>query len=302
MSPRRTPRGALWLVGWLGVGCATPPPVSQFPSADAALGRLHEGQSCSRTVEGEATVDYFGEEGRIRAKALFVVARPSRLRVDVLSPFGTTLSTFTADGSGFALLDVGGRAFHSGDASPCNLARFLRVPVPGHALAGLLAGDAPVLVHAPGAARIRWEAGAYTIDIEGSVPGTSERLRLGVHPEDHDRAWAAQRLRLLEASVTKRGVELYGAELGHHAPAGMAGPRVDPDGLEPDLPPSGPACRAELPRTLRIRSEATAQDLLLTHDSVVHNPPFEPAVFRQSPPGGVRRFTERCEGGAPGAR
>ena len=67
----------------------------------------------------------------------------------------------------------------------------------------------------------------------------------------------------------------------------MSGPRVDPDGLDPPVPPSGPSCQAEVPGRLRLQVPDGDQDVILENVDVSHNPPLAANVFHQAPPGGV---------------
>jgi outer membrane lipoprotein-sorting protein len=283
----------LVLSGLALVACTRAAPASRFPTAEDAIARMRATYACSRGVQGESKVDYFGEQGRVRGSALFVTSRPEQLRIDVFSPFGVTLSTLTSDGRDFALLDVGAKQFFFGPASECNVARFLRVPVPPAALVAMLAGEAPVLVHGPRDASIAWESGAYVVSVR-SRHGATEQIRLEPTSDDWARPWSEQRVRVREVRVVQQGIELYRAELDGFAVARTAARRVDPDGIEPDVPPSGPACDAEVPRRIHIVSEASAQDVLLTHEEVSHNPPLQPGTFVQTPPGGVKLHASMC--------
>ncbi|HEY0467906.1 MAG TPA: hypothetical protein VGC79_27085, partial [Polyangiaceae bacterium] len=85
MAKRRL---ALALLSTLSFSCASPPPASQFPNAQAALDRMRATTSCSRALTSDAKIDYFGKAGRIRASLLYVVAVPDKLRLDVVSPSG----------------------------------------------------------------------------------------------------------------------------------------------------------------------------------------------------------------------
>ena len=250
---------------------------------------------CSRGVRGESKVDYFGERGRVRASALFVTARPDRLRIDVFSPFGVNLSTLTSDGRDFALLDLHAKQFFRGPASECNVSRFLRVPVPPFALVALLDGEAPVLVHRPEDATLDWNAGCVLdSDPEPLRRGGRHSARARAR-DDWNRPWSEQRVRVREVRVVQQGIELYRAQLDDFAAAHTAPPRVDPDGIDPDVPPSGPACAAEVAHRIHIRSEASGQDVVLEHHDVSHNPPVFSGLFRQSPPGGTRVRDSICE-------
>ena len=274
------------LLAALAVGCASPPPASQFPNAQAALDRMRATTSCSRALTSDAKIDYFGEAGRIRGSLLYVVAVPDKLRLDVVSPFGATVSTVTSDGHDFALFDLRQKQFLRGPANACNLGRFTHVPVPPAALVQLLRGEAPVLVHAPSAATIAWESGEYVVRIQ-STRDASEEIHLQPLAQDYSLPFSAQRVRVTEVRVAQQGIELYRAQLVGHRAAKMSGPRVDPDGLDPPVPPSGPVCQAEVPGRLRLQVPDGDQDVILENVDVSHNPPLSAQLFQQSPPGGV---------------
>ncbi len=275
-----------WVSALLALGCAAPPPASQFPSAQAALDRMRATTSCSRALTSDAKLDYFGPQGRIRGSLLYVVAVPDKLRLDIVSPFGATVSTLTSDGKNFALFDLRQKQFLRGPANSCNLARFTHVPIPPAALVQLLRGEAPVLVHTETAATIAWQSGEYVVRIE-STHGATEEIHLQPLQQDYSLPYAAQRVRVTEVRVVQQGVELYRAQLVGHRAAKMSGERKDPDGLDPPVPPSGPSCQSEVPGRLRLQVPDSDQDVILENVDVSHNPPLDSKVFEQSPPGGV---------------
>src|SRR4029078_5743213 len=90
-------------------------------------------------------------------------------------------------------------------------------------------------------------------------------ILLGVPPEDFDKPWKEQRLRVTQVRVNQRGSDLYQAEMGTHEPAHTAGPRVDPDGREEPIAPSGGACDAELPLSIRMRVPNTQEDVIFQY-------------------------------------
>jgi hypothetical protein len=294
-AARETNSGApSWALGVVCVlGCAHPPP-SQFPNAEAALARLHATTACSRGVSVEAKLDYNGSAGRVRADILYITAVPERVRFDVTSPFGATLSTLAANQGSFSFADLRQRQFIYGPANACNLARFTRVPLAPHALGDLLRGDAPILVHRPEAASIAWEGSRYVIKIAGER-GSTELLELEPWPEDFERPYGQQRVRVLAVSVEQLGVPLYAIELDDHAEFHTAPPRVDPDGLEPPIPPSGPACSMHLARRIHFQVPDGDHDLVLAVNSAVLNPPLVPSVFAPERPKGLRSVYSPCE-------
>jgi hypothetical protein len=274
-------------------GCCRSAPPSRFPTADDALARMHDTYACSRGVQGEAKIDYFGKEGRVRGNVLYMAMLPDQLRFDVFSPFGAIISTLTSDGRDFALYDLRNKQYLYGPASTCNVARFTQVPVPPFALAQLLRGEAPVLVHEAPQASIDWGCGEYVVQIDSKYQA-HEEIHLEPVPDDWNRPWREQRVRVREVQVSQQGIELYRASLEDHQPGHTAKPRVDPDGIDPDVPPSGPVCSAEVPRRVRLEVPGTDQDLILIDKDVAHNPPIVEGVFRQSPPGGVTVSHASC--------
>ncbi len=285
---------ALWAACGL-VGCGVAPPRSQFPTADAALGRMKASYACVNGVQGAAKIDVFAAQGRVRGDLYLFAVNPDRVRFEVVSPFGLSLYTLTSDGRRFALADAKDKQFLHGPAKACNLARLTRVPVPGHALVSLLRGEAPVLMHEAADASIAWDRGGfYRVLVRGKHDALQE-VRLEVRPDDWDRPFAEQRLRVVNVAIEQRGVSLYDAALAHHEVAHTAPPRVDEDGVDPAVPPSGGPCDAELPRSIRVRVPNTDQDVLIQYKDAKWNPPIVPGTFTQPVPGGVRQDYVDCD-------
>ncbi len=283
-------------LGGLGLAgcCGQPPPPSQFPSADAALARMKYCYACAVGVQGSAKVDVFSSRGRVKGEMLLFAVDPERVRFDVVSAFGVTLYTLTSDGRDFKMLDLEQKQFLHGPAKPCNLARLTQVPVPGHALVALLRGEAPLLAHGPADAAIEWdEEGFYRVNIRGQHQATQE-VHLRVRPEDWLLPAAQQRVRVTHVEVAQSGRVLYAVDLDDHAVTTTADPRVDEDGLEDPVPPSGPACDAELPRSIRMRVPHTSDDVLFEYTEARWNPPLVEGAFTQPVPGGVRKVPVDC--------
>jgi hypothetical protein len=252
--------------------------------------------ACERGVKGEARIDHFSDRGRVRGKVLLFAIRPDRLRFDVVSPppFNSIISTLTADAGQFTLSDLRDRKFYEGPASACNIARLTEVPLEAHALVGLLGGQAPLLVHRDGDLQMAWDGGGYYAIRIPSTRGALEELRLTPTPADFGKPWASQRLRVLDVRVLQQGVLLYHASLDDHADASTAPPLVDPDGLEPPIAPSGPACTVEVPRKIHIEVAEGDQDMLFRYDDVKLNPPLPAGAFKQAIPPGTEPLYVEC--------
>lgn len=254
--------------------------------------------ACSRAISGEAGIDFIDERGRVRGSIVVIAALPDRTRLDAISPFGVSLSTLTTDGEKFSYYDLMGRRFLEGKASPCNIARFTQVPMPAFALVQLLRGEAPILKHNPTDTHLEWSSGFfggghYELQILGSNEA-KEQIEMVPHPEDIGRPWQEQRLRVTRVALSQQGIPLYDAYLEDHQVAPMSPPREDPDGLDAPVAPSGPMCRAEVPRRLRLVMPETGRDVVVHFESVQHNPPLIAGVFSQEVPDGVSRQMATC--------
>ncbi len=299
-SRARAARGVLWAAAALSAGCYRSAPPSRFPDSRALIERVRRELQCSRGLGGEARFDYFGREGRVRAKALYVVSLPAKIRFDVLSPLGGVLSTLTSNGERFGFEDRQSRTFLAGEANACNLEQALRVPLPPEVLAQLLSGRPPVIVHAEGEASLSWERGAYRVTIDGEH-AVRQTLTFSPEARDWQRPWQEQRVRLRSVEVEQGGAVWYQAELAGYEAAERAAPRHDPDGLEPDVPPSGPACDVALPRRIRFVVPSAGNDIVLEQGELHHNPPLVPGVFEPQAAPGSRVVRSRCGGAGDAA-
>jgi hypothetical protein len=277
--------------------CNVPPPVSRVPTGQAAIDRMRATLAGCNGVRANAVTLEISKtyalifSASVRTDFRYYASLPSRLRMDVVSPFGVVLATMTADGDRFALADLRDGRFYVGPARACAVERLARVPVPPHALVSILRGEAPVLVH--DRADIAWSRrGHYVVTIP-STRDASEEILLAPAPEDFGKPWNEQRLRVVGVTVRQHGDVLYEVELSDHTPAPMAEPYIDETGLEPPIPPSGPKCSADLPRVIRIDvPEATVE---LRTKEVVWNPPLPEGIFAQAPDPGLALVRLRCE-------
>lgn len=279
-----------------GAGCGTPPPASQVPDARAALARLHATQDCGLGIQASAKIDHFGNGGRVRGDLLMFALWPARLRMDVIGPMNSgVVATLASDASRFTLADLREKRFLFGPASACNIARLTTVPMPGHVLVSLLRGEAPILKHEPEAASIAWSTGGYYVVRIASSHDAQEEIHIAPHPSDFALPWERQRMRVLHVEVRQQDAILYRAELDDHRPAPMSTPRLDPDGIDPPLPVSGPVCQAELPRRIHVEVPGKDEDVLFRYENVTWNPPLTDGLFTQTPPAGLRIERVDCE-------
>jgi hypothetical protein len=276
-------------------GCPKAPPPSQLPNAAAALDRMKATSACGVGLQANAKIDHFGSQGRVRGDLMMYAFLPARLRLDIISSFNVALATLTSDGQRFALADLRNKRFLVGPASACNIARLTTVPIPGHALVSLLRGQAPILKHDPQAGSIAWSGGGYYVVTVPSTLSASQEIRLEPHPDDFAKPWSEQRMRVVRVTVSQYGDVLYDAKMSDHAAVTMAKERVDPDGIDPPIPPSGPYCTAELPRKIEVEVPMQDEEVVFTYDTVVWNPPLPEGIFTQPPPPGLPVERVTCD-------
>lgn len=228
---------------------------------------------------------------------LYLVAAPDRIRFDVISPFGATLSTLTSDGRRFSLFDLREKSFFFGPARTCNVMRFTRVPLPPSALVETLRGRPATIVHE--SSEITWVSpflgsGHYRA-LLGAGPGVRQELKFSIHPEDYDAPPAAQRLRYLGTRVFEGDKLSYDVTLSQHRLVTRKPIPPQSDPLEVPLPPSGPSCEAEVPGLVRFRARETGYDVTIENEELWHNPPLAEGAFVQQAIGGVTTTESRCE-------
>jgi hypothetical protein len=285
-------------------GCSKSPPPSQLPNAQAAIDRMRATtSSCNAVQANDVKVDQFSKQGRIRGTISLFAARPASLRIGVFAPVVNTLiAELATDGARFQLKDDRESRYYTGAASACNIARLTGVPIPGRVLVDLLRGQAPVVRHdAAGLAppTITWSGSGYYVVKLAGTQDTTQELHLEPRPDDWAKPWAEQRMRVLDVTVTQKGVLLYHAELEGHAVAAMAKEEpLSPEDValgQTPTPLSGPNCDAEIPMRIHVEVPSLEEDVLFRYDKVLWNPPLPEGKFVLPPPQGMPAQEVSCE-------
>lgn len=271
-------------------------PTAHIRTADEALTRIRQQSECSRSLSGEARLTFRGDGRRLAGRVLYLVAAPDRVRFDVISPFGATLSTLTSDGSRFSLFDLREKTFFFGPARTCNVMRFTRVPLPPSALVETLRGRPATIVH--DTSEITWVSpllgAGYYRSLLKARDGVHQELKFAVHPDDYDAPVSAQRLRYLGTRVFEGDQLSYDVTLTRHRTTTRKPSVAVDDPLDTQMAPSGPACEAEVPGVVRFRAPGTGYDVTIENEELWHNPSLPPAVFAQEPVSGVSMMESAC--------
>jgi hypothetical protein len=169
--------GPLLLATTIAACGPVPFPDGGFRSAPDLLDEMASLRGRVRTLRATGRVDHFGDEHRVQGRAFVFLELPRRLRFEVVSPFGSTLSALTVDGDDFALADQREGRFLVGPAEPCNIARMIQVPLPPEDAVRMLIGDVPII---PGTREIQWlDEGRYRVTVRD---GSCEQV-LDIDPD-----------------------------------------------------------------------------------------------------------------------
>ncbi|MFO8073051.1 MAG: DUF4292 domain-containing protein [Polyangia bacterium] len=236
----------------LAVACGpVPRPADAYASAPDLLADFEDLRCAVRSLRAAGRFDHFDESRRVQGEALVFAELPDRLRVDLLSPFGSTLSVLTVDRGEFALSDYREHRFYAGPADPCNIARLIQVPLSPEDVTRALVGHTPLI---EGDAEVRWDPeGRYRVTISD---GQKEQV-LWIDPDR--RTLALRRSRLKDERGTifdlrfDRWREVDGAAIPHEIEVEMPREearlllRYDAGGVEINVDLPAGAWRQELP-------------------------------------------------------
>ena len=153
-------------------GCPIPPPqnaIEDGATMESRLGRVVEAVG---DLRAEAKSEQVTERGPVRGSIYVFLRGPDHIRFDAMSPVDTPLAVLVSDGVDFALHDVGANRYYFGAASPCTIARLVRLPLDGAAVFRVLIGLPPLVPGAP--STVSWDGGdgvyVYRQEVEdGSV-------------------------------------------------------------------------------------------------------------------------------------
>jgi hypothetical protein len=208
---------------------------------------------------------------------------------------GSVAATMTSDGATFGLYDAKNSRFTVGPATSCNMARVTGVALPPGVLVALLLGQVAIPASAH-ATNLRWDGNGY-YSAEFRTNFGTEYVELSPHPADLALPWESQRMRVRSVALRLGESVLYAADFDEYGPADAAPAAIhDPDGVDADVQPSGPACTAEVPHRIHISMPGKKTDLRVRYKTFVWNPPIPGDTFLQrTPPGMSAVFARSCE-------
>ena len=153
------------LVLLLAAACGpVPRPADAYASAPDLLADMLALRGRTKSLRATGRIDHFGEQ-RVQGKLFAFAEPPDRLRVDLVSPLGSTLAVLTVAAGAFSMSDEREGKYYAGPAEPCNIARLIRIPLPAEDAIRVLVGSTPVI---EGRSEVAWDkAGHYDVRITG---------------------------------------------------------------------------------------------------------------------------------------
>jgi hypothetical protein len=167
---------AIALLALLAAACGpVPRPADAYATAPDLLADMLALRGRVKSLRASGRIDHFGEQ-RVQGKMLAFAEPPDRLRVDLVSPLGSTLAVLTVAAGAFSMSDEREGRYWNGPAEPCNIARLIRIPLPAEDVIRVLAGSTPLI---EGPSSVTWdEAGHYDVRITGEG-GASQLVEIG---------------------------------------------------------------------------------------------------------------------------
>lgn len=144
-----------------------PAPVPPRPLLDqqALLQGLQVNASAVQSLRGMTRIRTENSTGSSSARQVLLLAKPDRLRAEVLSPFGQPLLLLTADKGRMSVLLPGEQRFLQGSVTAKRIARFIGLPLSAEEMVRLALYDVPLIAH-DGAVLNRNETG-YCLLLQG---------------------------------------------------------------------------------------------------------------------------------------
>ncbi len=111
-----------------------------LPTAEQLLESLRADNQ-RKNLRALGRVTYYGDEGRVRLKAVLLAERPGRFRIETLSPLEQPVDVMACDGDALWLLSQG--RLRTGEATPQNIARLLPLSMKASEVVDTLLGGVP---------------------------------------------------------------------------------------------------------------------------------------------------------------
>ncbi len=238
--------------------CATPPQgpaVLELPPAGAVIKRLEARRLSVRSFAMAGSIWAETGDGGLSGDHFIHGVYPSRLRAEVMGPFGRPVLLLIADGARLTVLDYRQNLAYVGPANRSNLARFLGLRLSVGEIYSLLSGSLPLLPHQGERVAPAPKAGAAMLEL--LAPGGAVAQGITFSLEDFS---------VLEGWLRQFGRSpVFSAKFS-------------------DLAARGPG---RFPMRIEL-SDDNGRQVVLDNDTLEINPPVDGALFEPRLPPGIK--------------
>ena len=247
-------RGLLYgfTVCLFGCGGAIPKPADFVETSEPLLAAIAKRAQAIRSLSGEIKLEIWRKGQRVRLKQMLAVDPESRLRLEVISPFGQPVTTLVSDGARLMIYAVDEKRFLVGAATAENMARLMPVNMSPNELSNLLRGSIPLIRHTQSSVGWDGQNGRYIL----TLTGEERRQIIRLEPTH---------FRVTDLESTVKGNLVYRVRFGAYSGDG----------------------KTIIPK--RVLFEVPSQDLRADMDVVDFslNPDLPEAAFKLEPPRGI---------------
>ncbi len=247
------------------VGCGgrqTPAPTDALTDPVELLEAMLTRLDTIESTRMRATLEYYGDGGRARVDQAVLARAPNLLRIETLSPFGTSLSVFMSDGETLTFYDLQEQTYMSGSPSTGNIARFVPFRMSADDLVRILFGGPPLdaAVSDSDQYTLEWDRRAGTYRMVLPIAAGGELVLLVQHT-----TWTVSGA----TQYDEEGDRVFELRTGDFD-------AVDVDGFQ-----------TTMPRRLRFIMESEDIDISLDVESIDMNVFLADPLFQLAPPPGV---------------
>lgn len=144
----------------------TPATPLRFYSHEELLGVLDKRSSAIKSIEGRISSKIIVDSDSNSSRQLLVLKKPSFIRMDFLTPFGSPVLTMATDGEFIDLQYHSENRFFSGQANSRNLAVLLLSSLSLKDLMAILSGEIPLIAFDKEKSTVKVEKEGYRLTIE----------------------------------------------------------------------------------------------------------------------------------------
>ena len=284
MSPLLSLRPLLLVLALCACGPGLRSAARPYPAPTTAqvLGALRSRAAGLLALRAQARAEYLDNGQRVKISFAALAARPERLRIAGESALTGPLLTLATDGRRFQLLDVQHDRFLEGDATPCNVARLIRVELPPREVIEVLFGGVALLPE-PTETTLVWDAKLGETLRLRDAQGRTEVIQITLPPSGNPG----------DAPIEVRAAELYAGG----ADKDVLLWRVRHEDFATYTLPGGTA-KVRLPGVTYIEDPPHHSDVKLrwrTQEREL-NPNLPPDSFQLQSPPGIAREEAVCGG------